>query len=308
MSFVAWIARRRIRSTFAKRIRPGMSPEATLQIFVDGLDKLTAGQPDITRKVGVTVASVGGEAFAADLVRTDGAREDHVVLLLHGGAYLWGRPRHFHPTALYLSRDAGARVLVVDYPLAPEHRFPRQLEVAEAAYAHLLDEGVPARQIAILGDSAGGNLALALAQRLVATRAASERPGALVLFSPWLDLTGSGESVRTRAKTDVMLSAQAGAWVGQLFAGGVALDDPRVSPLFGAMGGLPPTHLQVSNDELLLDDAVRAAERMTAAGVRAELKVWPGLWHDFQQAAGVVPEGRQALREAASFIRAVWGT
>ena len=311
MSITAWLAKRKIKSVFEHfdrlqaKVADGDVKQKT-NVFTGGLDALTSKMKDITDVPGVTVEAIETEGFVGDLVKTADTKSDRAILFLHGGGYIWGTARHFHDTAMRLSKLTGAAVLLPTYSLAPQHKYPTQLNEATAAFDYLIGLGIAPSKITLLGDSAGGNLAFALAQRLVEDRSAADQPASMVLYSPWLDLTGEAPSVMGNAKKDIMLRPHGIRASGALFKGDLDFDDPRVSPLFGKMEGLPPTHIQASSDEILLDDSTRVADRLKAAGVEVDLMVWKGLWHDFQQSAAVVPESKKALAKTADFIVSHW--
>lgn len=225
------------------------------------------------------------------------------VLYLHGGAYAVCSPRTHRSVTFQLARDAAARVVAIDYRLAPEHPFPAALEDALAAYRQLVASGTPAHSIVLGGDSAGGGLSLAT---LLALRDARDPlPAGAVLFSPWTDLTGSGASMRDNATSDVMFSAPDVLAAARLYLAQAPADTPLASPLLGALHGLPPLFIQASDSEILRDDATRLAERVRAAGGRAELALWPEMPHAWHCLGRVLPEAREALRLAAGFIRRV---
>jgi acetyl esterase/lipase len=225
-----------------------------------------------------------------------------VVLYLHGGGYVIGSINSHRDLAARISRAAGARVLVLDYRLGPEHPFPAAVDDALGAYRWLLAEGHAPRNVAIGGDSAGGGLTLAT---LVALRDAKETlPGAGICLSPWTDLAGTGESLHTKADDDPMvqwsrLAQYAAAYLGK--------EDPRTplaSPLYADLRGLPPLLIQVGTAETLLDDATRVAERAKAAGVDVTYEEWDDMIHVFQVFAALLPEGQQAIEKIGAFVRA----
>ena len=196
----------------------------------------------------------------------------------------------------------GARVLLLDYRLAPEYPFPTAVEDATTAFRWLLKEGIAPQHMAIGGDSAGGGLTLATLQSL---RDSGEAlPGAAVFLSGWMDLTWSGESIKTQADVDIMVTIenlrQAREWyIGQT-------DPPPVlaSPLQGDIGGLPPMIIHAGSDEILRDDSIRLAEQARAAGVEAEIEIWEGMWHVFHTATAFgVPESQAALDQIGQFVR-----
>ena len=224
-----------------------------------------------------------------------------ICLYLHGGAFAMGGLNSHRDLASQFAQRAQIRLLMVDYRLAPEHPFPAALDDVLAVYRALLAQGIPAQRLLLGGDSAGGNLALGTAQAIRAQGLAP--PAALVLFSPWLDLTGHSPSRQANAASDVMLSQQVLDEAAALYAPGLPLDDARLSPLFGPLAGLPPCLLIASSAEILIDDARRLQQRMLAAGGQVELLEWANTPHAFPVMARYLPEGRAALDQTARFIR-----
>lgn len=223
-----------------------------------------------------------------------------VLLYFHGGVYVLGAPRAYRQIIARLAEWAQARIAAVDYRLAPEHPFPAATDDALAAYRGLLERGIAASDIVLAGDSAGGGLALACALQI--RDAGLPRPAAIVLASPWLDLTLSGASIAANADHEIVLDAQMLRDSATAYLAGRDPQDPLASPLFADLRGLPPMLIQVADTELLYDDARRLAERVEACGGSAELQVWKGLWHVWQVLAGKVPEADAALRQVATFI------
>lgn len=248
-----------------------------------------------TKQVTRTELDLGG-IRAVDL-RPKTVSTDVVILYLHGGSYLFGSPETHADVAARHALAAEARVVLPAYRLAPEHPFPAALDDAERVFDTLVASGVPADRIAIAGESAGGGLTVLLALRLAKRGAA---PRAIAALSPWTDLSGSMPSMLA-ADDDYgdreMLLGQA-----RQFAGGVALDDPRVSPMFAELGGLPPMLVQVGTAERLLDEASELAKRAKAAGVDATFDPIPEMPHAPHLLAEWCPEGQKAIERSARFL------
>ncbi len=223
------------------------------------------------------------------------------VLYLHGGAYVIGSAHASLGLAADLARRARASVITLDYRLAPEHPYPAALDDAVAAYRGLLAETEPAA-IAVAGESAGGGLALAL---LVAARDASlPMPAAVTVFSPFADLSLSGDSMTAKAELDPALTEAGLRMRAGDYLGGADATAPTVSPVFASLTGLPTMLIQVGSHEILLDDAVRLAARAAHDDVPVTLQATPGVPHVFQAFAGILDEADTALNEAGRFIAA----
>jgi monoterpene epsilon-lactone hydrolase len=242
----------------------------------------------------------------AQWVRATGAREDRTVLYFHGGGFQVGSRVSHRGLMAAVSAASQARVLGVDYRLAPEHRHPAALHDALAAFDWLQAQGVPAAGLAVAGDSAGGGLALALL--LALRRRGRARPAACWGLSAWTDLTASGDSYATHAALDPihqrpLILAMAR---GVLGAHGDARD-PLASPLYAPeaeLAALPPLLLQVGARETVLSDSRDFVHRALAAGARAELQVWPEMIHVFQQFPAELPEAGAALAAGGRFLAA----
>lgn len=250
---------------------------------------------------GVTCTPVEAGGVSAEWSVADGADQDKVILYVHGGGYVMGSAGSHRDMTGRLSQASGARVLSLNYRLAPEHPFPAPVDDALAAYRWLLGQGIQASNIAIAGDSAGGGLALAA---LLAIRDAGEPvPAAGIGISPWVDMEGTGESMTTRAAVDPVVQKEGLLGMAKLYLGGADPKDPLAAPLHGNLVGLPPLLIQVGDSETLLDDATRITERARKADVDVTLKIWdemPHVWHLF---APILPEGRQAIEEIGAFFK-----
>lgn len=219
------------------------------------------------------------------------------LVFVHGGGYAWGSPRTHRPLAARIGRAAGARVLLPTYRRAPEHPCPAGIEDVLAVWSAL---PVDRRRSSVLvGDSAGGGLALAMAMLL--RDRGEPLPAGLVLLSPWTDLTVSGDSIDALAHHEVMLGRAGLEFMARQYAGALDPRDPRVSPLFGAFEGLPPMLIQVGAHEVLLDDARRVAQRAQEAGVDLEIEVWPGQQHVFQ-ATPMVAAAADAIAKIGEWV------
>jgi monoterpene epsilon-lactone hydrolase len=235
-------------------------------------------------------------------VSVDGADSDNVILYFHGGVYVIGSAGASVPLVADLARRTGAKVITVDYRLAPEHPYPAAVDDARTAYQGLLSHGVDPSNIAISGESAGGGLAVAL---LLATRDTdTPMPSSAYLMSPYADLTLSGNTIIHKQHVDPLFTEEVlRRRVGDYVAGGNP-SDPLISPVFGDLSGLPPMLIQVGSHEILLSDAIRLAGRAAEADVAIALEVTPGVPHVFQAYAAVLDEAEAALNRAAAFLKA----
>jgi monoterpene epsilon-lactone hydrolase len=223
------------------------------------------------------------------------------VLYLHGGAWCLHLPHLYRQFATRLSARIGMRVLLPDYRLAPEHPFPAGVEDCYAVYRWLIEHGQGDQPLFMAGDSAGGSLTAVTLMR--ARDAGLPLPRAAALLSPSTDLTMSGASQVYNEPCDAMFSARATSLLPAMYCPGVDRTHPWLSPLFGSWRGLPPLAFHVGSTEMLLDDSIRAHDRARAAGVEAQLKVWPGMPHVFQIFAEL-PEAEAGLREVVDFLLA----
>jgi epsilon-lactone hydrolase len=234
-------------------------------------------------------------------IEVDGIDAGKVIVYFHGGAYAIGSAASSVGLAADLARRAGARLVSVDYRLAPEHPHPAAVEDAVAAYGGLLEGGQSPSTVVIAGESAGAGLVVAT---LVALKAAGlPQPAAALLMSPWVDLTLSGDSITAKAAVDPALTPEG---LKRRARDYVAAGDPTsglVSPLFADLTGLPPLLIQAGSHEILLDDATRLAARAAAADVAVTLEVTPLVPHVFQGLAAMLDEGEAALARAGDFLR-----
>jgi acetyl esterase/lipase len=223
------------------------------------------------------------------------------ALYFHGGAFALGSANSSLGLVTQIARRSGLRVVTVDYRLAPEHPAPAAATDAATTYEALLDSGVGADELIVIGESAGGGLALRLLTSLVAGN--RPLPAGAVFLSPWIDLTLAGDSMTTRASVDVAVNREALARRVLDYAGEGATAAHKHSPLFDGLHGLPPTLVQVGTHETLLDDSIRLASRLAAADVSVILDITAEVPHVFQGFAPILDEGARALDRAAQFVR-----
>lgn len=222
----------------------------------------------------------------------------YVVLHCHGGGYSTGSCLYARTLTSKLAESTSMDVLCFDYRLAPENPYPAAIEDAMKAWNYLMLLGYGARDVILTGDSAGGNLALALSLKLKEQRRLL--PRGLVLMSPWTDLTSSGESFESKSSLDPVLNRPYIDRMVSAYAVGQDLKDPMVSPLFGRFEGFPPTYIQVGENEILLSDAVRLHQAFVDANVPVKMDIYPGMWHVFQMSP--VKAAREAMNKNAEFI------
>lgn len=247
----------------------------------------------------LTFSPLGG--VPTEWVANPAAGADGFVLYLHGGGFVTGSPRTHRGLTSRLARDAKVCVAVPDYRLSPEHPHPAAVDDVLAAYQGLLMQGIPASKIIVAGDSAGGGLSMALALRLKA--AALPQPAGIVLLSPFVDMTHSGQSMNSPKQKEWLLSKSFIYDAGKHYAGGQDPRTPTISPLFADLRGLPPLFIQVGTDEVLLDDSTRLSQAATQQGVAVTLQIWPRMWHVWQLLGGQIPEADRAIAAMAAFVR-----
>ncbi len=278
---------------------------APLDLLSD-LATLRSAFEEIVRQVPVagdvrTTPLVIGGVDAIE-VSIDGIDSENTILYFHGGVYVIGSAQATVPLTSDLARRANAKVITVDYRLAPEHPYPAAVEDARSSYEGLISQGVDPNSIALAGESAGGGL---VAATLLALRDAGRPlPSSAFVMSPYVDLTLSGTTFFDKQAVDPILTPEGVRLRVPDYVGGAAPSDPYISPIFGDLRGLPPMLIQVGSHEILLSDAVRLAGRAADADVTVTLEVVPGVPHVFQAYAVMVDEADAAMRRAAAFLNA----
>ena len=249
---------------------------------------------------GVAYGPVDAGGVPSLWVTAPGVAGDRVVLYLHGGGYVLGSLVSHQDLVARISKAANARVLYIDYRLAPEHPFPAAVEDAATAYRWLLSEGVDASRIAISGDSAGGGLTVAV---MVSLRDNGDPlPAAAVCISPWVDLEGIGDSMTLNVDVDPMVQKQGIVDMAAAYLGGADPRSPLAAPLYADLEGLPPTLIQVGTHETLLDDSTRLAEAARSAGVDVSIEKAEELFHVWHAFAPMLPEGQEAIDRLGAYI------
>ncbi|MEY2756630.1 MAG: hypothetical protein RIR33_408 [Pseudomonadota bacterium] len=249
----------------------------------------------------ITVEHLNAGGVPAEWVAAQNSRSEVVILYIHGGCYVSGAPLTVRECCARIARAAAARVLSVDYRLAPEHPFPAPLDDVLSAYGWLLDQGYKAKSIVIAGESAGGGLTIAALMK-IRDDGRLPMPALGVPISPWIDMTMQHETLERNVGRDIAsvvpLHLGAKAYVG---AG-----DPRgpyVSPLFGDLRGLPPLLIQVGGAEVLLDDGIAIAHKARREGVDVSFQVWPEMFHVWHWFGTELDEAREAIEEIGAFIK-----
>jgi acetyl esterase/lipase len=252
----------------------------------------------------VAFGSLRAEPWSGEWNRPANSDDSRLIVYYHGGGFLFGSSRSHRVVTSHLARFMAAPVVSVDYRLAPEHPAPTAHDDCFAAYRWAIEQGFAPSSIALAGDSAGGNMALATAVR--ARDEGLPMPGCVVMMSPALDLAGDGDS-HTRLMNAPLLTKGLIDLFNRAYVGEGDLRSSRVTPFYSDMSGLPPILIHVGSNELLLDDSLSIAERIEQAGTRVELKVWQDMVHCWQLYGPMLEESMQSIEEIARFVMAHTG-
>lgn len=249
---------------------------------------------------GVVLEEVNTGPVKGWWVRPAAAQTTEAILYLHGGGYVLGSSRAYRGFVSQIVARTQIPALVIDYPLAPEAQLPSAPNAAFAAWDWLVAQG--AERIAIVGDSAGGGLTLAVLAALTKARI-HPAPVAGAVFSPWTDMTFRSVSMRSADIVDPLITHDYLRDCAVKYLGDAAPSDPMASPLLGNLAGLPPLLIQVGTDERLLDDSRQYAARAALAGVSVEFEIWEGMHHVFQLDVSHLASSRSALDRTSRFLR-----
>ena len=238
---------------------------------------------------------------ACEWVRPQKTTSHHCGFYIHGGGFCYGSLTSHRKLVSEIVQRTGLSVLHLNYRLAPEHSFPAALEDCCQVYQQIFSSRLPREKVSIMGDSAGGNLALATMLRLKASD--MRLPDMGVFLSPSTNLARISASMINNQKTEVMLSKDVVRWFGKNYRGKCSPEDPQISPLLGDLAGFPPLLVHVSQAEILLDDARDLAAAALEYGVDLRLREWPEVphvWHFFSK---YLPEARDALDDIGTFVK-----
>lgn len=273
--------------------------EITIAKIREGMDQL-GKMGKLPKDVNCKPVIAGG--VPAEWITTPNSENQKVVLYLHGGGYVAGSISSYRDLVARISRVSKARILLLEYRLGPEFPFPSALEDSVAAYNWLVStENIDPNKIIIAGDSAGGGLTIATLIKL--RDEGISLPVAAVCLSPWIDLAGTGESLKTNKEIDPFITPEIFEFSARGYLGPMDPLNPLASPLYADLQGLPPLFIQVGTSEVLLDDSIRFAERAKTAGVDVKLKIWKDMIHIFAIFAVFAPESRQAIEQIGEFIQ-----
>lgn len=272
------------------------TPIADFRAQVETTPGLFGRLPDQIEVTPVTI-----DTIYAEWIRPTQGAKDTVILYFHGGGYVSGTCQAHRTHVAKVVQGSGIGALLFAYRLAPEHPFPAAVEDSVAAYRWLLTQGISPARISFMGDSAGGGLCLATLLALKDQGIAL--PAAAVALSPWTDLKCTGESYRTKLAADPLTPTESWTVFSHYYVQDSDPGNPWISPLYGALDGLPPLLIYVGENEVLYDDSTRFATKAEDAGVAVTLRVGEGLFHCYPICAPLFPEATQAMEEISTFIQ-----
>lgn len=241
------------------------------------------------------------ENMNSEWIHKNGTNDmEHVILYFHGGAYLTGNLNYARILGAKLAQITDIDVMSIDYRLAPENPYPAQLEDAVKSWNYLLDKGYRAKNIALVGESAGGNLVLSLANYLKIH--GKRMPSSIVCMSPWTDLLATGKSIEIKQELDPMLTKEFLDEATKAYCSNGDLSNPLISPLYGDFKDFPPTFIQVGKNEILLSDSLNLKKRLEQVDVECYIEIWNGMWHVFQMFP--MKKATRAMQNIAIFLTA----
>jgi len=305
MSIRAKLIRFTLRHTMKKKFADVGDSQLNVEKFrayMKKTEKFSAKIPASIRVESIVINGVQCEWIDQKDAQQKPNHEQRILIYLHGGGYVCGGPDSHRDLAWRIAEQSGCKLLLVDYRLAPEHRFPAAIDDASGCYQNLLDKGYQPNNIAFAGDSAGGGLVAATFLKLKELKL--PQPKCAVLMSPWLDLAASGDSIIVNEQADPMLTPKALKTMSSLYLGDVDVKTPMASPVFSDTSELAPMLIHVGSTEILLSDAERFSAAVEKTGGDVSLKIWPKMPHVFQVFAAVMPEAKRSIEEIGDFIAA----
>ncbi|MEJ2194010.1 MAG: alpha/beta hydrolase [Ignavibacteriaceae bacterium] len=261
---------------------------------LEGFSKLSI----LPRKTKIEKLQIG--KVRAEWISVGTTLENCVILYLHGGAYCIGSLNTHRELAARISKASKIRTLLIDYRLAPEHPFPAAIEDVVFTYDWLLKNGFLSNNVIIIGDSAGGGLAISTLVKL--RDLGAPIPAAAVCISPWTDLELTGNSIQTHTSKDPFLTPQWLQLMAKYYAANNDFQTPLISPNYADLSMLPPLLIQAGSDDILLSDSIRLAEHACESGVDSTLDIWENMWHVWHFFAGKMPEANRAINQISNFI------
>lgn len=272
----------------------GSMPPPELRATFDEMGNITPPDPAIEFN------AVDADGIPAEFGIAPGSRTDATLMYFHGGGYVIGSLQSHRGVVGRLGQAASLRTFAIDYRLAPENPYPAAVDDAITAYKWLLASGTPPKRVVFAGDSAGGGLAVATMLRCKSTGV--PLPHAAVLFSPFVDMGTTGETLVDNQHRDFLVTEGVAPGMASTYLNGADPRSPEASPIYGDLSGLPPILIQVSSHEVLLDDSLRLLRAAILADVRVHLRVYQGLPHVWQLYAALLDEGQSAIEEAGTFL------
>lgn len=250
----------------------------------------------------ITVESISADGVKCELLTTSFSMADKYILFLHGGGYCMGSSKTSRKLISQIISVSNCKVISVDYRLAPENPFPAALDDAITAYCWLLSQGILSNNIIIIGESAGGGLAVSLMTYLRDNDVCL--PSGAVLLSPWVDLAQIGNSYQTCAESDPFYNSESiASKTAKMYAANEDLRNPLISPLYSNLENLPKILIHVGTNDVLFDDSTRIEQFFKNVGVEVELKIWDKMWHVWHVFGEKLPEAKQAIDEIGVFIK-----
>ncbi len=284
-----WLVKKMIQLQVRRAYAGGFNLEGW-RAFMKSLGMLAR----IPRNISVETVEING--VGAMCFRPQNPMENCAAVYFHGGLYVAGSPYDYRELIARLANSINCAIFAVDYRLAPEYPFPAAVEDAHSAFAYINSNY---QRTAVLGDSAGAGLAMAVMR----PKSDYPAPVAGALLSPMIDLTLSGRSIDDRAERDPVFRREALESTVQMYLGDQSAENSDASPLFADLTGFPPMQVHVGTEEMLFDDAMRLSERAKNTGIEFELYEWNGMIHDFQLAASLLKDGRESIRLIGDFLR-----